>query len=76
MLLIFPLWLGTAPALVKAFLEQVMCPGVAFSYQKHGAKKLLAGRSAHLVVTMGNAGLALPGILFQPWHKRIAAKRL
>jgi putative NADPH-quinone reductase len=51
--LIFPLWLGTMPALVKAFLEQVMRPGVAFSYEKHGAKKLLAGRSAHIVVTMG-----------------------
>jgi putative NADPH-quinone reductase len=51
--LIFPLWLGTMPALVKAFLEQVMRPGVAFSYEKYGAKKLLAGRSAHIVVTMG-----------------------
>jgi putative NADPH-quinone reductase len=39
--------------LVKAFLEQVMRPGVAFSYEKYGAKKLLAGRSAHIVVTMG-----------------------
>jgi putative NADPH-quinone reductase len=37
--LIFPLWLGTMPALVKAFLEQVMRPGVAFSYEKYGAKK-------------------------------------
>lgn len=51
--LIFPLWLGTMPALVKAFLEQVMRPGVAFSYEEHGAKKLLACRSAHIVVTMG-----------------------
>jgi putative NADPH-quinone reductase len=51
--LIFPLWLGTMPALVKGFLEQVMRPGVAFSYEKYGAKKLLAGRSAHIVVTMG-----------------------
>jgi putative NADPH-quinone reductase len=30
LVLIFPLWLGTMPALVKAFLEQVMLPGVAF----------------------------------------------
>lgn len=51
---VFPLWLGTMPALVKAFLEQVMRPGVAFEYQKNGMpKKLLAGRSARLVVTMG-----------------------
>jgi putative NADPH-quinone reductase len=38
----------------------VMRPGVAFSYEKHGAKKLLAGRSAHIVVTMG-----MPAWLYQ-----------
>jgi putative NADPH-quinone reductase len=53
LVLIFPLWLGTTPALVKAFLEQVMRPGVAFSYEKNGTRKLLTGRSAHIVVTMG-----------------------
>jgi putative NADPH-quinone reductase len=36
--LIFPLWLGTMPALVKAFLEQVMRPGVAFSYESTAPK--------------------------------------
>ncbi len=52
--LIFPLWLGTMPAIVKAFLEQVMRPGVAFAYQAKGLpKKLLTGRSARIVVTMG-----------------------
>jgi len=51
--LIFPLWLGTMPALVKAFLEQVIRPGVAFVYEKAGARKLLAGRSVHIIVTMG-----------------------
>ncbi len=51
--LVFPLWLGTVPALAKAFLEQVIRPGVAFSYETYGAKKLLAGRSAHIVVTLG-----------------------
>ena len=57
--IVFPLWLGTMPAVVKAFLEQVMRPGVAFAYQKSGLpKKLLAGRSARLVVTMGMPALA------------------
>ena len=60
LVLIFPLWLGTMPALVKAFLEQVMRPGVAFSYERYGAKKLPAGRSAHIVVTMG-----MPAWLYQ-----------
>lgn len=52
--LVFPLWLGTMPALLKAFLEQVFRPGTAFAYQENGfPKKLLAGRSARVVVTMG-----------------------
>lgn len=57
--LVFPLWLGTMPALVKAFLEQVMRPGVAFAYQASGLPlKKLKGRSARLVVTMGMPVLA------------------
>jgi putative NADPH-quinone reductase len=58
--LVLPLWLGTMPALVKAFLEQSMRPGVAFSYEKYGAKKLPTGRFAHIVVTMG-----MPAWLYQ-----------
>ena len=47
---IFPLWLGTMPALLKAFLEQLMRPGIAFAYPEAGktgfAKTLLKSRSA------------------------------
>ena len=44
------------PALLKAFIEQVMRPGVALEYRKEGfPRRVLAGRSAHLVVTMGPA---------------------
>lgn len=54
LVLVFPLWLGTMPALVKAFLEQVLRPGFAFSYREKGfARRGLAGKSARLVVTMG-----------------------
>lgn len=61
--LIFPLWLGTMPALVKAFLEQVMRPGVAFAYRERGwPKPLLRGRSARIVVTMG-----MPVFVFRWW---------
>lgn len=59
--LIFPLWLGTMPAVVKAFLEQLFRPGVAFAYQEKAMpKKLLAGRSCHLIVTM-----AMPGAFYR-----------
>jgi len=71
---VFPLWLGTMPALLKAFLEQVMRPGIAFEYGKKGgmAKTLLKGRSAHLLVTMG-----MPPIVYRLWflNHGIAALR-
>jgi putative NADPH-quinone reductase len=52
--IVFPLWLGTTPAILKAFLENLMRPGIGFSYRKDGMpKKLLTGRSARIIVTMG-----------------------
>lgn len=55
----FPLWLGDMPALLKAFLEQIARPGFAFDYVEGNplGKKLLTGRSAHVVVTMGMPAL-------------------
>ena len=55
LVILYPLWLGSMPALLKAFIEQVFRPGFAFEYQESGrmAKKLLTGKSARIVVTMG-----------------------
>lgn len=65
---VFPLWLGTMPALLKAFLEQVMRPGVAFAYPEPGkngfARALLKGRSARVVVTMG-----MPAFFYRLWYR-------
>ncbi|MBY0511462.1 MAG: NAD(P)H-dependent oxidoreductase [Rhodospirillaceae bacterium] len=52
--LIYPLWLGDVPALLKAFFEQVFRPGFAFKADGPGLpRKLLKGKSARIVVTMG-----------------------
>jgi putative NADPH-quinone reductase len=51
--LVYPLWLGDVPALVKAFLEQVLRPGFAFTWEENPPRKLLKGKSARIVVTMG-----------------------
>ena len=54
LVILYPLWLGDMPALLKAFLEQAMRPGFAFKYVDGGFPlKLLKGRSARIVVTMG-----------------------
>jgi putative NADPH-quinone reductase len=52
--LLYPMWLGDVPGLLKAFLEQVARPNFAFRY-RDGAlpEKLLKGRSARVIVTMG-----------------------
>jgi putative NADPH-quinone reductase len=54
LVILYPLWLGAMPALLKAFLEQVLRPGFAFEYKSRGMpKKLLTGKSARIIVTMG-----------------------
>jgi putative NADPH-quinone reductase len=57
--ILFPLWLGSMPALLKGFFEQVLRPGFAFSEtsDKGFPKKLLTGKSARIVVTMGMPAL-------------------
>jgi putative NADPH-quinone reductase len=64
LVIFYPLWLGSMPALLKAFLEQVMRPGFATSKVESGTswKKLLAGRSARIVVTMG-----MPALIYR-WY--------
>ncbi len=62
-LVLFPLWHGTMPALFKGFLEHVFRPGFAMEYREKGfPKRLLAGRSARIVVTMG-----MPALLYR-WY--------
>lgn len=54
-MIVYPLWLGSMPALLKAFFEQVFRPGFAIA---NGPRKspwpgLLRGKSARIVVAMG-----------------------
>ncbi|MEO1281456.1 MAG: NAD(P)H-dependent oxidoreductase [Pseudomonadota bacterium] len=61
--LVYPLWLGTMPALLKGFLEQVFRPDFAFEPKSDGwPVGGLTGRSARVVVTMG-----MPGLIYR-WY--------
>lgn len=63
MLILYPLWMGTMPALLKAFLEQVFRPNFAFREKPNALpEKLLKGKSCRVVVTMG-----MPGFLYR-WY--------
>jgi putative NADPH-quinone reductase len=60
LVILYPLWLGDLPALLKGFLEQVLRPEFAFTKTApdRPAKKRLTGRSARVVVTMGMPAFA------------------
>lgn len=60
--LVYPIWWGGIPALLKGFFDRVFLPGFAFKYRKGKAfpDKLLKGRTAHLLVTMDTP----------PWYYR------
>ena len=66
LVILFPLWLGTMPALLKAFLEQVLRPGFAVGTSEGGRgwTRRLGGRSARIVVTMG-----MPAVVYR-WYFR------
>jgi putative NADPH-quinone reductase len=68
----YPLWLGDMPALLKAFLEQAMRPGFALKYVDRGfPRKLLTGRSARIVVTMG-----MPALFYRFFYRSHSLKSL
>lgn len=63
LVIIYPLWLGTLPALLKGFLEQVLRPSLAASasgrkptFTEFG--RLMKGTSCRVVITMGMPALA------------------
>ena len=61
--IVYPLWLGSQPALFRAFCEQTFRYGFALAPPgSRQMKGLLRGRSARVVVTMGMPGLAYRAI--------------
>ena len=57
LVLIFPLWLGDAPAFLRAFIEQVARGAFVAETSGKGIRQNLKGRSARLIVTMGMPAL-------------------
>jgi putative NADPH-quinone reductase len=66
LVILYPLWLGSMPALLKGFLEQVFRPNFAFVYGPSGrvVKKCLGGKTARIIVTMGMPALVYRWFFF------------
>ncbi len=60
LVLIFPLWLGTLPAILKGFLERVLRPELVDSAKTGVFAKPLKGKSVRIVMTMG-----MPGFVYR-----------
>jgi putative NADPH-quinone reductase len=72
LVIFYPLWLGTLPAILKGFLEQVLRPGFALDESKSGLPRgLLSGKSARIVVTMG-----MPALVYRWFFRAHSLKSL
>lgn len=70
-MLFFPLWAGDMPALLKGFFEQTFRPDFTGASASHFGKKLLSGRTARIVVTMG-----MPAIIYRWYFRAHSVKSL
>ena len=54
LVLVYPNWWSTCPALLKGFIDRVFVPNFAFKYRENSPfwDKLLKGKTARLIVTM------------------------
>lgn len=54
LVLVYPTWWGTYPALLKGFIDRLFLPGYAFKYHTKDRfwDKLLKGKTARIITTM------------------------
>lgn len=73
LVIVYPLWLGGMPALLKGFFEQTFRPGFAADAgaEGRGWAQLLKGRSARVVVTMG-----MPALVYRLFYRAHGLKNL
>lgn len=70
---VYPIWWGAMPALLKGFIDRVFLPGFAFKYRSGSPlwDRLLAGRSAHLFVTMDSPPWYYRWVYRMPGHQQM-----
>lgn len=70
---VYPIWWGAMPALQKGFIDRVFLPGYAFKYREGSSlwDRLLAGRSAELLVTMDSPPWYFRWVTRMPGHHQM-----
>jgi len=71
LVLVYPNWWGTYPALLKGFIDRVFLPGFAFKIKEKSIfwDKLLSDKTARLMVTMDTPAWYYSLIYKQPGHR-------
>lgn len=66
LVILYPLWLGAMPGMLKSFFEQLLRPGFGFAAARGRGlpRGLLKGKSARIIVTMG-----MPAFFYR-WYFR------
>lgn len=71
--ILYPLWLGTMPAILKGFWEQLLRPGFAMKTGDRNSwpQKRLKNKSARIIVTMG-----MPAFIYRWFYGAHSLKNL
>lgn len=71
LVLVFPLWLGAMPAILKGFLERILQPDIIGPAKAGKFVHVLEGKSARVIMTMG-----MPGVVYRWWYGAHALQAL
>jgi NAD(P)H dehydrogenase (quinone) len=73
LIIVFPLWCGDMPALLKGFIERILQPDLIAREQTEHAMNwsIFANKSARVVITMG-----MPVSIYRFWYRGYALKLL
>ncbi|MEE2729578.1 MAG: NAD(P)H-dependent oxidoreductase [Pseudomonadota bacterium] len=73
LVLVYPIWWGSIPAVLKGMFDRVFLPGFAFKYRDNSQfwDRLLAGRSAHAIATMDTPPWYFKLVYCSPAHHQM-----
>lgn len=68
---VYPMWWGQMPAMLKGFIDRVFSYGFAFSISENGAEALLKGKTAQVYINTNT-----PTAIYEATHMNTAQSRV